>query len=86
MYTDSHNHTCHFSPDAEMSISDLFTYAVKAKKLFEHAGLKATLVKSDSSATNKGCTYGVNIDARFLYDAVSILKNYGIEYSVETAK
>lgn len=31
MYTDSHNHTCHFSPDAEMSISDLFTYAVKAK-------------------------------------------------------
>ena len=62
------------------------TYAIKAKKLFERAGITARLVKSDSSATNKGCTYGVNIDSRFFYDAVSILKNHGIEYSVDTGQ
>ena len=27
MYTDSHNHTCHFSSDAEMSISELILEA-----------------------------------------------------------
>ena len=57
------------------------TYAIKAKKLFERAGIKAALIK-DSSAAAKGCTYGVNINSSFFYDAVSILKNYGIEYSV----
>ena len=29
MYTDSHNHTCHFSSDAEMSISDLISACQK---------------------------------------------------------
>lgn len=62
------------------------TYAIKARRLFERSGIKATLIKSDSSATGKGCTYGVNIDSRYLYDAVSILKNYGIAYSVDTLK
>ncbi len=61
------------------------TYAIKAKKLFERAGIKAALIK-DSSEASKGCAYGVNINSSFLYDAVSILKNYGIEYSVGTVQ
>ena len=62
------------------------TYAIKARRLFERAGIKATLIKSDSSGENKGCTYGVKIDSSFLYDAVSILKKYGIDYSVNSSK
>ena len=61
------------------------TYAIKAKKLFEHAGIKASLIK-DSSETARGCTYGVNVNSPFLYDAVAILKNYGIEYSVGASR
>ena len=62
------------------------TYAIKVTKLFERAGIKTTLIKSDSSETDKGCTYGVNIDSSFLYDAVSILKKYGIAYSVDSGQ
>ena len=61
------------------------TYAIKAKKLFERAGIKASLIKDSSGGAN-GCTYGVTIYSSFFYDAVSILKNYGIEYSVGTVK
>ena len=60
------------------------TYAIKVKKLLERAGIKATLIKSDSTAADKGCAYGVNINSGFLYDAVSILKKYGITYSVDS--
>ena len=62
------------------------TYAIKAKRLFERAGIKATLIKSDSSAESKGCTYGITINSAFIYDAVSILKNYGITYSVDSGQ
>lgn len=60
------------------------TYALKAKKLFEREGIKATLIKKDLSKNTKGCTYGIKIDARYLYDAVAILKNKGIDYSVNS--
>ena len=60
------------------------TYALKAKKLLERAGIKGTLIKNDSSKNEKGCTYGVRIDARHLYDAIAILKNKEIQYSVSS--
>ena len=62
------------------------TYAIKVKRLFERAGIKAALIKTNSSAADNGCTYGVNINSAFLYDAVSILKKYGITYSVDSGQ
>ena len=62
------------------------TYAIKVKKFLERAGIRAALVKVDSSKSEKGCTYGININSANFYDAVSILKNTGIEYSVYTEK
>ena len=62
------------------------TYAIKVKKLFERAGIKSTLIKTNSSATDSGCNYGVNINSAFLYDAISILKKYGITYSVDSGQ
>ena len=61
------------------------TYALKAKKLLERERIKATLIKNDSSTNQKGCTYGVRIDASYLYDAVAILKSKGIEYSINSS-
>ena len=62
------------------------TYAIKVKKLLERAAIRSTLVKVDSSKSPKGCTYGININTASFYDAVAILKNTGIEYSVYTEK
>ena len=61
------------------------TYAIKAKRLLERERIKATLIKSSSSKSNEGCTYGVKIDSNYLYDAVAILKNKGIQYSVSSS-
>ena len=62
------------------------THAIKTKRLFERAGIKSTLIKSNTSATDNGCSYGVTINSAFLYDAVSILKKYGITYSVDSGQ
>ena len=58
------------------------TYAIKVRKLLERAGVKAKLVKVDSSKSKSGCTYGIQLSNENFYDAVSILKNNGINYSV----
>ena len=58
------------------------TYAIKVKKLLERAGIRSNLIKVDASRSSKGCTYGIKINTAFFYDAVSIMKNHGINYSV----
>ena len=58
------------------------TYAIKVRKLLERAGVKAKLVKVDSSKSKSGCTYGIQLGNENFYDAVNILKNNGISYSV----
>ena len=62
------------------------TYAIKIKKFLERNGINSMLVKIDSSKSEKGCTYGINIRTAQFYDAVALLKNNGIEYSVFMAK
>lgn len=58
------------------------TYAIKVRKLLERAGVKSKLIKVDSSKTKSGCTYGIELQSSFFYDAVNVLKNNGISYSV----
>lgn len=58
------------------------TYAVKAKKLLERTGVKASLVKLDSSKNGGGCTHGIKIYSSYLYDAIAVLKKMGIDYHV----
>ena len=62
------------------------TYALKVKKSLEREGIRATLVKVDSSKSKNGCTYGIKISNNNFYDAISVLRNYGIEYSVYNDK
>ena len=58
------------------------TYAIKVKKLLERSGIKSKLIKVESSASSKGCTYGIKISTSLFYDAVSMLRNQGIDYSI----
>ena len=62
------------------------TYAIKVRRLLERNGINSMLVKVDSSKSERGCTYGINVNSEKFYDAVALLKNNGIEYSVFTAK
>ena len=58
------------------------TYAIKVRKLLERSGIRAKLIKVESSMSPKGCTYGIKIDSSMFYDTVALLRNQGIEYSV----
>ena len=63
---------------------DSVTYAVKAKKILERRGIRCKLIKVNASSANKGCSYGISIASSHFYDAVLVLKNNGIVYSVHT--
>lgn len=58
------------------------TYAIKAKKNLERMGIKASLVKADTTKTSGSCTHGIKIHSSYLYDAVAVLKKMGIDYYV----
>ena len=58
------------------------TYAIKVKKLLDRSGIKSTLIKVDASKSEKGCNYGIRFHESLFYDAIAILKNRGIYYSV----
>ena len=58
------------------------TIALKAKKLFEVHGISSRLLKLDTMKTSEGCTHGLEIDYKSFLDAVSILKNRNIAYSI----
>ena len=57
------------------------TYALKGRKILTRAGIVSKLIKVDSDLTG-GCTYGVEIEDRYYFDAIGALKNAGINYSV----
>lgn len=58
------------------------TYALKVRKMLERAGIRSDLIKINASRSKSGCTYGIKINSAYFYDAVSIMKNNGIQYSV----
>ena len=60
---------------------DSVTYALKGRKTLTRAGIQARLIKVAAELT-RGCTYGIEIENSFFLDAVRVLKNAGISYSL----
>jgi len=50
------------------------TYAQRAQKLLEHAGITATVVRAPAEATGTGCGYCVKVPENKLADALKTLK------------
>lgn len=61
------------------------TYAQKAKRLLKVRGITAEIVKL-LPENRSGCSYGIKIDEKLLFDAISILRNADIKYSILTEK
>ena len=62
------------------------TYAIKVKKLLLRMNIEAKLIKVDTGRTNTGCTYGIKVSSNKFFDAVALLKQNGIEYTVYNEK
>ena len=58
------------------------TYAMKVKKMFLRNGISANVVKTGISSKDNGCAYGLNINRSNLFDAIRLLKESGIAYSL----
>lgn len=62
------------------------TYAMKARKLLLKNGIQSKLIKSDSSDNGTGCTHGIEISNKDYFEAVRILGEGGIKYSVPPSR
>ena len=58
------------------------TYAVKARRLLARGGIKARLIKLSPSESAGGCAHGLVISSARFFDAVVILKENGVPYSL----
>ena len=56
------------------------TYAIKLKRLFSREGIPARLVKIDTK--DIGCTHGLEIYDDDFFNAVVIMKNNNVNYSI----
>lgn len=61
---------------------DSVTYAIKLRKLLSRAKIKSRLIKVSDGAKMGGCAHGVEFDEEYFYDAVVIMKENGINYSL----
>lgn len=57
------------------------TYAMSAQRLLSEKGIAARVVKTDSAASKKGCSNGIEVDCRRLPEAKGILINNAIPVS-----
>ncbi len=58
------------------------TYAMKARRLLSRIGIKCEVIKFDKVSGEFDCTYGIKIPTKDFYNAVIILRNNSIKYSV----
>ena len=56
------------------------TVAMKAKRLLEKNGIYARIVRPSPKLTPKGCSFGLQTDARLLESAIKYLKQNDIPY------
>ena len=56
------------------------TYAQRAAKTLERAGVTATVRKAPQGASDRGCTYAVKLRSAALDRALQLLKETGIPY------
>lgn len=62
------------------------TIGLKGKKALSARGIKSRVVKIDASKSHNGCQYGIEFEADNFYEAVSALRESGIEYGVYRSK
>ena len=53
-----------------------------SKALLSKSGIRAKLIKVDSSKTAHGCNYGIDIDKADFYNTAMVLRSEGINYEV----
>lgn len=56
------------------------TYAQRALYTMERSGISGSLVKVPQSVSQTGCSYGVKLPARRIYDGVELLKKRQVPY------
>lgn len=54
------------------------TYAQRAQRVLERAGIGSAVVKAPQEASGTGCTYGVRVPERKLDAAVNMLRKSGL--------
>lgn len=62
------------------------TIGLKGKRVLSSCGIKSTVVKIEAGASEGGCQYGLQFSEKHFYDAVSALRENGIEYGVYKPK
>ncbi len=62
------------------------TYAIKAAKLIKREGIYVRQTKLDNTPQGRGCTHGIEIYEKDLYDVIYILRNNDIEYRIVNGK
>ena len=54
------------------------TYALKAQELLKNNGIYATIVRSKSVKSVRGCGYGISFDSASIQKAEALLNEYAI--------
>lgn len=62
------------------------TIGLKGKKALSAYGIKSRVVKIDAGKSQNGCQYGIEFETDNFYEAVSALRESGIEYGVYRSK
>ena len=58
------------------------TIGLKGKRALSARGIKANIVKIDSTKSESGCQYGLEFKENEFYDVIATLREHGIEYGV----
>lgn len=58
------------------------TYAIKLRRYLTRAGISSRLIKVDNTTDKRGCSHGVEISGKDLYNTIVIMKENNVEYSV----
>ncbi len=61
------------------------TYAIKLRRLLSRAGIRSKLVKVEGKDIQSGCQHAVSIRYEDFYNAVVIMREKNIPYSVYNA-
>lgn len=62
------------------------TIGLKGKKALAKNGIKANIVKVDSTKSQEGCGYGLEFNTRDFYSVITVLRENGINYGVYKEK
>lgn len=54
------------------------TYAQRSAKALEHAGITAIVSRVPAALSTTGCAYGVKLSAKYISNALVVLKNAGL--------